>query len=214
MALTHREQRAERTRGPRVHAPAEALVRRRIPELAVGVILMGLCALGALVLFSDNTAPTQVVALGSTVEGGTTIEAADLVSIGLSSDSVTPVNAIRWDDVDSIIGRSAVVTLQAGTLPTTDLLQGEIPIPPDMRAVGVVLTPGGVPEVSLAAGDFVDVIWADPRSPRTIVDSAQVSSVLRAGNEYFVTVIVPRDDEADTAAAAQAGQLRLARLAR
>jgi len=215
MALTQRERKAEQLTGPkRIEAPHTQVARRRVPEIAVGLLLAVLAALAAVVLLVDDVQPSSVVAAGVDVPRGGEIQLSDLVAIGVTSDSVLPLNVVPWGQANELVGRTAVVAIPAGTLVNVPMLAEASEIPPDTRAVGMVLTAGPLPQLDLTAGDRVDVVGTAPSGAVMIAESVYVGTSIRSetAREWFVTLYVPTDLAAEVASAAHFDQLRLVRV--
>jgi len=215
MALTQRELKAERLTGSkRIEAPHTQVARRRVPEIAVGLLLAVLAALAAVVLLVDDVQPVSVVAAGVAVSRGAEIQQSDLVAIGVTSDSALRLNVVPWSQVDELVGRTAVVAMPAGTLVTVPMLAEAGEIPPNTRAVGMVLTAGPLPQLDLTTGDLVDVVGTVPSGAEIIAESVYVGTSIRSETtrEWFVTLYVPTDLAAAVASAAHFDGLRLVRV--
>lgn len=218
MALTQRQRRSEKITGPKVTAPASTMVRRRIPELAVGVLLMGLFALGALVLFQDSNDPVAVAAVGTEIPAGGVITASSLVPIGITSDSLLTPDVILWDsaDLNRLIRdeRRAIVTLREGTLLSPSVIAPSANIRTGFRGVGHVVESEAIPDINLNASDQVDLISVRSEDPRLIVEAINVVEVQGGQGRWFVLLEVPVDHEVEVVAAIADGTLRMARLPR
>lgn len=216
MALTQRQRRSEKITGPKVAAPASTMVRRRIPELAVGVLLMGLFALGALVLFSDATEPVAVVAVGTQVEAGSAIAQSDLVPIGITADSLISPNVVPWGsaEANALVGRQTLVQLPVGTIVTQSMMAPDIDIPDGFRAIGHVVTSDAIPDLKLLTGDRVDLISVAGDDPTMVAESVTIAEIVGGEGRWFVTLQVPVEHEVEVVGLIANNSLRMARLPR
>lgn len=128
--------------------------RRSIPYAILGVALIAACALGALLTSVSLSSRGAVLALSSTVRAGQVITAADLRSVQVSAGS--GVTLIPAAESGSVIGRSAAVTVESGSLLTRADL-GASTVPGAGQAVLTVLVKFGSYSVDLSAGAHVAV---------------------------------------------------------
>jgi len=154
--------------------------RQRIPELAVGVLLVVGCALAALMLAAGSRDRTPVVALARGVARGQVLTDADLSVVYVESDSL--IATTPGDDQQDLVGRSALSDLPAGALVTADQFGDPVQVlEPGSATVGLSVEAGQLPSLRLAPGDEVSVVaGGDPasgREPGRVVRSGLVVSV-------------------------------------
>ena len=201
---------------PEAPVPPRA-ARRRVPELAVGVVLIGLGAIGALVLAGQQAPRAAVLVWANDVTRGQVVEASDLKVASIDTD--TPVDVVDVAAVADVVGRSVALDANAGGFVSGSLLKVGSVIPPDSVVVGLRLGAGRYPVSTLAVGDIVDVLttepligWDDP----VVVSGVEVFDVLwlggGEGSEALVSLLVPRTAAPRVVAATAAGP-RLAKVA-
>lgn len=137
--------------GGRLAAPGK---RRSVPYAVLGVVLVAACALGFLVTSVSLGARSAMLALSSTVKAGQVITAGDLRSVQVAAGAGVAV--IPASEQSSVLGRTAAVTLTAGSLLTRGEL-GASTVPGTGGAVVSVLVKFGAYPVDLAPGARVAV---------------------------------------------------------
>lgn len=195
--------------------PPRAGRRSRVPELAIGVVLMVASALGAVLWHMSSTSKEPVLALAAEVERGEAIEAADLRVTYLESDD--PIAHLPESASASVIGRIAVADLDAGTILTPSQLTERSTLGSGDGVVGLALDPGQFPALGLLPGDRVNVVAggtaADAEGDEQLVlaGGAEVFAVEELGNQgrQFISLRMPQDDANRVAAAAERRPLRL-----
>jgi hypothetical protein len=202
--------------------PALGVVRRRIPELAVGVLLVGLGAIAVLVLTSADDTPTEVVVLAADVSRGDLIKPDDLSSVGITANA--PVAVVAAESADALIGMVATTDLAAGSFLTDAHVAERSSVPRGFVLLGMRLTAGAYPSSQLRAGGRVDVLELPAEDPTSDPDAEETASaahllvgsveVTRAqplgvdpGSDLFVSLLVP--DAAAGAVAAAVGSGRV-----
>lgn len=187
----------------------------RLPEIAVGLIVMLGFGLAAVLWHLNATQKTPVLAMASDVSRGDVIERDDLRVVFVATDDA--IAHVARDDAASIIGRVAAADLAADSLITRfDVLDGSL-LAPGEAVVGLALEAGQVPSSRLRVGDIVNVIAGPTTSP----DGQRAGEVIVSGAEVFAVdedvasgraLISLKAGEADAnriAAAAEAGSVRL-----
>lgn len=198
--------------------------RRRLPEIAGGVLVVAVCALTALWWQASSTEQTPVLALRNGVERGEVITVDDLQVVGIGSDDSLAV--LTEAQAGLVIGRVARTDLPAGALITAEQFSDGSLITTGEGVVGLSLEPGQFPSISLSAGDAVAVVLTpaagDPRAfdgdtveASTLVERATVVEVSQVGvqGHLFVAIQVGEDDAARVASAASVNRVRLIQVA-
>jgi Flp pilus assembly protein CpaB len=186
------------------------------PQLVVGVLLVALSALVAVVLVSRAAARDPVLALANDVERGQLVSTADfrVVYVG-TDDQLAMVSA---DGLDSLVGLTAVVDLQEGTIVSPAYFASRTNIAPGEGLVGLALSPGEYPTLRLAPGDFVDVILTGSSSDAgtagqdmVLVSGAEVFDISELGTQgqRFISLRMTSSDAAEVAQAAVHDRIRL-----
>lgn len=171
--------------------------RRRVPELAVGVVLVGLGAIGALMLAGREAPRVPVLVWANDVARGQVVTAGDLRAASIDSD--VPVDIVNVAAAADVVGRTVAFDANAGGFVSAAVLDDRAVIPPDFAVVGLRLGAGRYPVSTLAAGDVVDLLatepvlgWDDP----VVVSGVEVFEVLWLGSgeggDALVSLLVPR----------------------
>jgi Flp pilus assembly protein CpaB len=133
--------------------------RQRLPELAVGVLLVVGCALAALMLAAGDRDRTPVVALSGDVSRGEVLIADDLSTVYVESDSSIASTAAA--DREDLVGLAALSDLPSGALVTPGQLAEPVEVlDAGSGTVGVSVEAGQLPSLRLAPGDEVSVVAA------------------------------------------------------
>lgn len=208
-------------RGPADGSPgapgAGRVMRRRVPELAIGVVLIGLGAIGALMLAGRQPPRASVLVWANDVSRGQVVSASDLEVASIESD--IPVDVVDVAAAAEVLGRTVAFDARAGGFVSGSLLEVGSAIPPDFAVVGLRLGAGRYPVSTLSVGDVVDLLttepllgWDDP----VVASGVEVYDVLwlgsGEGSDALVSLLVPRATAPRVVAAAGAGP-RLAEVA-
>ena len=204
-------------------AVPDAAKRRRVPEIAAGLLVIAVCALGALWWQASGSAKQPVLAFRVPVERGDVIALEDLQVVGIDSDA--EVAALGDTEASLVVGRTALSDLPAGALVVESMFADGSLIESGDGVVGLSLGAGEFPTLRLAAGDSVGVVLTpaagDPRNfaedvdATVLVETATVVEVATIGTQgnLFVSLQVGEADAARIASAASAGRVRLIQVA-
>lgn len=161
------------------HRPDQALgiapPRRRVrmPELVIGVMVMTAFALGAVMWHLSAVDKSPALAVVGSVERGETISASDVHVVYVASDNA--LARLTEADLNTVVGRVALVDLAPGTLLTRSVVADRPALEDGDGIVGLSLEPGGYPAMGLSPGDLVNVVRtvdpADPISDTTADDT-------------------------------------------
>jgi hypothetical protein len=184
--------------------------RRRVPELALGVLLMLVGALAGLILLTSDRDRTPVLALAGDVARGEVIEANDLRTVMVAADS--GLAHVPADEADRLVGQAALTDLAGGSVVTENqFAQPAEVLAPGDGTVGLSLERGQLPSLNLAPGDRVKVVAGrtdQPGAPGvTVAEDAEVVRVEQfedasgQGGTWFVSL---RASEAEATGLAQA----------
>lgn len=199
----------------RAHAPVLAPPKRRvrIPELAVGLLVTVMCALGAVLWHLSATSKVPALAISAEVERGDVIEAVNLRTIYVASDE----SVVRITDQAAVVGKVALVDLAPGTLITPTVVADGAALEAGDGVVGLALDPGQYPALGLAPGDRVSVVRSgEAASSGTEQDDgviARGATVFEvedlSSDRKLVSIQASESDAEAVARAAGAGGLRL-----
>lgn len=131
--------------------------RRSVPHLLLGILLVLICAVGALALTLQLGGTRPVLATARAVTVGQLLTAADVRQVVLPADS--DVRAIDAGSAASLIGRPLAHSLPPGALLTPESFGGAAAPPTGQAVVAVALDAGRLP-LEVAPGDSVSVVAA------------------------------------------------------
>lgn len=184
-------------------------IRRHVPELAVGVVLVGLGVIGALMLAGREAPRASVLVWANDVTRGQVVTDTDLGVATIDVD--IPVDVVTVAAAGDVIGRTLAFDARAGGFVSGSLLEVGSVIPPDFAVVGLRLGAGRYPVSTLAAGDVVDLLTTEPivgwDSP-VVVSGVEVFDVQWLGGEggdALVSLLVPRSAAPRVATSVEAG---------
>lgn len=207
---------AERTDdGSRARDATLAPPRRRVraPEMAVGLLVIVLFALGGVLWHLRSVERVPALAVASAIDRGETIEATDLQVVYIESGD--RVARLDRSESDRVVGATALVDLRPGVIVTEDLVAEGPRLGEDEGVVGLALEPGQFPSFDLAPGDRVNVVRirsgeSDSSSRSVVVRDAQVTAVqdLAGGDRQLVSLLAAEEDT-DEIAAVDGSSLRL-----
>ena len=184
--------------------------KSRVPEILVGTFLVAVFALAGAWFYSTSTSTTSYVVLRQDVSRGAVITRDQLTTYELNAD--VPVRGVAAAELQSIIGELALVDLKVGTVITRDQLASKARIPQGYGLVGLDLSPGQFPSLSLRPGDRVRIVLMPegivdltPGSVPVIDEDVEVVEVVEdAGASRFITLALP-EELADLVTVADAG---------
>lgn len=190
--------------------------RVRLPEMAVGLIVVLGFALAAVLWQLNAVQKDPVLALANDVSRGEVIEADDVRVVYVASDD--PIAHLASSQSATVVGRIARSDLPAGALLTRDAVSDGPAVEAGQGVVGLALEPGQVPSSRLRPGDLVNVVTAGAPTTSTssstdevLVERAEVFAVeeLTASGRLFVSLKASEADANKVAAAAERGPVRL-----
>ncbi|MDQ2836240.1 MAG: SAF domain-containing protein [Actinomycetota bacterium] len=161
---------------PLVQTPLPTRERRPgYIALAVALII-GLAAVGAY-LYTQAGAKTPVVIVVQSVPVGHQIQRSDLSTVSVAGD----ITAIAGSNLNSLVGKTATVTLLPHTLLQRAMVADAAQLPAGQVLVGVAVSPGQVPADGLDVGTKVQVVGLPAKNvagaqPTILVPSATVAA--------------------------------------
>lgn len=175
---------------PPVRRPAVEPVRTRRRPLLVGLglALTALGGLGAVWLASSGTGTISVVGVAREVRAGEVIQRQDLVSVQIGTGSA--LRAVPVQRAGDVVGRRSLVRLLPGSLVNPDAVVDKLVPAQGQALVGLSLSPGQRPAVSMDAGDRVEIV----RTP----GSQESASATATRTAPVLAVVVSTVDDPDT----------------
>lgn len=173
------------------------ITRRRIPELAIGVVLLGLGAIGAMLLSGDPPAKTPVLVWAEEVVRGQKVSGENLGIVEIDTD--VSVDVVSASKAAEIVGKRALFRGNAGAFVSRAMLSEGPGLRDEEAVVGMRVGPGQYPSSTLSAGDVVDLVlpelrpgWDDP----LVAAGVQVFEVEwlgdSGGGDALVSLLIPR----------------------
>lgn len=199
---------------PNGHVPLAAapprLRRRPLMALVwIGLVLVG-GALGVAVWMGSTTS-SEVVAVRTAVDRGSTITASDLMVVRVAVDP--SVQVVPASQLAGMVGQRAASDLAAGTLLSPGQVTSDVVPATGQSVVGVALAVGKLPAEPLRPGDQVRLVQtpadqADvPAAPVTIDAVVQSVTASDDGQTVVVDVLVPSARAPEVAARAATGRV-------
>ncbi len=198
-----RRRAAPSTPAARVDPGRVAEPRHRNPAwLLAGVLLVVLCALGGVLLFSTADDRTEVLVAADDLAAGEPITRRDLRIERITIDG--DIRSLAPADADALVGRLPVGRIPAGTLLARDMFADEVPLAADEMVFGAALDPGEAPLAGVqvgAPGELLDVPQAgpspEPANPPAGTTAIGIGTVWAveqlASGQLWISMRVPRD---------------------
>ena len=192
--------------------------RVRVPELAVGLLVVVVFALGGVLWYLRSVDRTPTLAVASPVERGEVVSADDLRVVYVASDD--RLAGLRPSETDRVVGMIALVDLAPGSIVTADLVAEGARVGDDEGVVGLPLEPGQYPAFDLAPGDRVNVVRIGAgtssdgedgdESGSVVVRAVEVTAVADlAGGERKLVSVLASEADAETIGALDSASIRL-----
>lgn len=179
--------------------------------IALCLLLMVGCGLGAASLVLSSDGSVTVVAAARDIPAGTVLTAGDLKAAELAGSGLA---AIPGDRAGSLIGKTVLGPVPKGTLLNAGLVAKQPSLTAGSVAVGLALKPGQLPAEELGAGRVVQIYrlakeasaGGDATGGTLLVDRSPVLSVTPGtGGGFLATVAVSTKDAVAVSAASSAG---------
>ena len=153
--LTRTRARAMQDRVETTQSEHTAKRRWRIPELAVGLVLMLGGALGAILLSRSGDSIVIVVGAAHDLQRGDKITPKDLVAVETSQSLAG--SFITEAQASALIGQTALVDLRASTPLTVSMFSDQQQLLPNEALTSAAIQQGNYP-IDLAVGDQVRIV--------------------------------------------------------
>lgn len=203
----------------RVDSPDKnvALRRRwRIPELAIGLVLMCGGALGAILLSRSGDSVVVVVGSAHNLDRGNQIRAQDLIALEVPLSFAA--SFVAGDKAAALIGQTMLINVKALAPLTTAMMSRTDELAPSEALVSAAVNVGNYPS-DLAVGDNVrvvtvpDIALSESYEPTMFDEVVIVWSLIQPAANNDVALITFRSSLNLSLALAGAGEVHLARVA-
>lgn len=214
--LTRTRARAIRDRVDSSEQKVATRRRWRIPELAIGVVLMCGGALGAILLSRSGDSMVVVVGSARNLERGSQITAQDLIALEVPSSFAA--SFVSGENAKSLIGQTMLINLNASSPITTAMLSPTIGLLPGEALTSSAVDVGNFP-VDLAVGDIVRVVTvpdlaiSESTEPSMFADEVTIYSITQVSDNNDVALLTFRSSLDLSMAIARAGEIYLVRIA-
>ena len=190
--------------------------RWRIPELAIGVVLMCGGALGAILLSRSGDSMVVVVGSARNLERGSQITAQDLIALEVPSSFAA--SFVSGENAKSLIGQTMLINLNVSSPITTAMLSPTVGLFPGEALTSSAVDVGNFP-VDLAVGDIVRVVTvpdlaiSESTEPSMFADEVTIYSITQVSDNNDVALLTFRSSLDLSMAIARAGEIYLVRIA-
>lgn len=191
--------------------------RSRLPEIALGLLLIVGSALGALAWQTFNDSTRLVLAAREAIPQGEVVTRELLQSVELASEE--SLNVLSDDQLDAVVGLEARIDIEAGTLMTPGLVGSSVELEAGLAEVGISVDLGAVPPRAATRGAVVDVVLVPSGTGAEVdlfdvdgvvlVSQATVADVIVDGGSARLSLSVDAEDATRIARAAAVNRIRL-----
>jgi len=186
----------------------------RIPELAVGLVLMLGGALGAILLSRSGDSIVVVVGAANDLQRGQKISPQDLVAI--ETPLLLSGSFVTESEASSLIGQTLLIDLKASTPMTTSMFSDQQQLLPDEALISAAIQQGNYP-FDLAVGDQVrlvtvpDISLSQTAQPEMFDQVVTIWS-LHKSEKSELTFVTFRSSLDLSMAIARAGEVHISRV--
>lgn len=131
--------------------------KRRVPEMALGLVLVIGGALGALLMYRSGTESVTVVASAHTLQRGHVISPSDLVATEIPGSAARFF--VRGSDAQSLVGKALAVDVDAHMPLSALMVSANRPLEASEALTSAPVEVGNFPS-EIAPGDLVRVVLA------------------------------------------------------
>jgi hypothetical protein len=188
--------------------------RARLSEMALGVVVVAVCALGVVLWQRSTTSTEAVLVLGRSLRAGEELRADALRVEEVHVGSL--VGHVGTAESKRVVGKTATADLPAGTLVSEALFVGRPPVAAGSTVVAAALVPGQFATFELRPGQTVTAIRtggpADAGVGQVVASATvyEVRSLDDTAGTRIVSLLVPEAAAPAVASAAAAKSLALA----
>ena len=213
--LTRTRARAMQDRVETTQSEHTAKRRWRIPELAVGLVLMLGGALGAILLSRSGDSIVIVVGAAHDLQRGDKITPKDLVAVE-TSQSLAGL-FITEAQASALIGQTALVDLRASTPLTVSMFSDQQQLLPNEALTSAAIQQGNYP-IDLAVGDQVRIVTVpdialSQNAPPELFDQVVTVWSLNKSENNDSALVTFRSSLDLSMAIAKAGEVHIVRVA-
>ncbi|MFM8452065.1 MAG: SAF domain-containing protein [Acidimicrobiaceae bacterium] len=186
----------------------------RIPELAVGLVLMLGGALGSILLSRSGDSIVVVVGAANDLQRGQKISPQDLVAI--ETPLLLSGSFVTESEASSLIGQTLLIDLKASTPMTTSMFSEQQQLLPDEALTSAAIQQGNYP-FDLAVGDQVrlvtvpDISLSQTAQPEMFDQVVTIWS-LHKSEKSELTFVTFRSSLNLSMAIARAGEVHISRV--
>ena len=190
--------------------------RWRIPELAIGLVLMGGGALGAILLSRSGDSVVVVVGSAHNLDRGSQISAQDLIALEVPLSFAA--SFVASDEAAALIGQTMLINVEALAPLTTAMMSQTDELQPSEALASAAVNVGNFPS-DLAVGDNVrvvtvpDIALGESYEPTMFDEVVTVWSLVQPTANNDVALITFRSSLDLSLTLAGAGEVHLARVA-
>jgi len=189
--------------------------RWRIPELAVGLVLMLGGALGAILLSRSGDSLVIVVGAAHDLQRGDKITPKDLVAVETSQSLAG--SFITEAQASALIGQIALVDLRASTPLTVSMFSDQQQLLPNEALTSAAIQQGNYP-IDLAVGDQVRIVTVpdialSQNAPPELFDQVVTIWSLKKSENNDSALVTFRSSLDLSMAIAKAGEVHIVRVA-
>lgn len=202
-------------------APPGARRTTRLPEIALGVLIVAGFALAAVWWQTSATEKQEVLSARHAIARGQVVVSSDLALARINS--ADPIASIDASSAAVIVGQVAVAEIPVGAVLHRAQFTNASLVPEGRSVVGLALAPGSAPSLTMRVGDVVDLILTPPSGSsqaesaagETIVAGADVVETAPIGGQgnVFLAVEIDYEQAERVAVAAAQGRVRVAMVA-
>mgnify|MGYP002629857635 CR=1 FL=1 len=213
--LTRTRARAMQDRVQTTQSEHTAKRRWRIPELAVGLVLMLGGALGAILLSRSGDSIVIVVGAAHDLQRGDKITPKDLVAVETSQSLAG--SFITEAQASALIGQTALVDLRASTPLTVSMFSDQQQLLPNEALTSAAIQQGNYP-IDLAVGDQVRIVTVpdialSQNAPPELFDQVVTVWSLNKSENNDSALVTFRSSLDLSMAIAKAGEVHIVRVA-
>ena len=194
-----------------IETPRPRTKRVRTPLIVSGLLVLAASVGGALWLFNELSAERQVLAVVQQIERGDIIDREALGTVPVPAEAT--FSTVSPAEQDAILGSTALVTMQPGTLLSPDLFDEQLDLEEGYVLIGLVAASGEIPSGSVGVGDYLSLLDVGVEGEEA-VEVARVEIDQIAGEEgaRFMTMLVPQELASTVTILASRGTLRAAQI--
>ena len=149
--------------------------KRRIPEMAIGLVLIIGGAVGSLLLYQSASNTVTVVALSRDISRGHVVTANDLVAVQVPGDAAEMF--ISGSDAQQIVGKTLTIDGQKDSPIVAAMLSSRSPLTSGEALVSASIEIGNYPP-RLSEGDSVQLVFTPDITTGNITPPTMYSNIV------------------------------------